>query len=170
MGFSSSTGFTSLEDLFVHQLNDLYDAEQQSLQFLPKMIDKATSPDLRQALTGHLHDTKQQLARLEKSFHIMGLTLERVTCVAMKGLVTEGEEIIDARGDSDVVDAALIAAAQRMEHCEIAGYGTARSFANQLGFNDIAKLLQQSLDEEGQADKELAEIAEQSASPVFISS
>lgn len=155
-----STEFNNLNDLFIQQLEDLYDAEQRLTKALPKMADAATNPDLKSAFQTHLQQTEGHVQRLESIFHRLGREPERETCDAMKGLIKEGETMIDAKGDKDVRDAALIAAAQRVEHYEMAGYGTVRTFAQQLGLDDIAQTLQQTLDEEGNANKMLTQIAE----------
>jgi ferritin-like metal-binding protein YciE len=160
MGLFSSKEFTTLEDLFVEQIQDLYDAEQRLVTALPKMADAASSPELKSAFQFHLNETKQQVKRLENVFNQLSRTPKRESCEAMKGLIKEGEQVVEAKGDLAVKDAALIAAAQRVEHYEIAGYGAARAFAQQLGRREIAQSLQQTLDEEGKADKKLSEIAE----------
>lgn len=165
MGLFSSTEFTTMDDLFVEQIQDLYDAEQRLVEALPKMAHAATSPQLRSAFEQHLGQTENHVKRLEQVFADIGRQANRETCKGMKGLISEGSEIIEAKGDSGVKDAALIAAAQRVEHYEMAGYGAARSFAQALGRADLANLLQQTLDEEGQADKKLTEIALQSSNP-----
>jgi ferritin-like metal-binding protein YciE len=157
-----SLELNSLEDLFVNQLEDLYDAEKRITEALPKMADAANSRELKQAFQSHLLETQQQVARLEQIFGQLGREPERETCQAMKGLLSEGEQMIKATGDADVKDAALIAAAQRVEHYEMAGYGTARTIAQRLGHTDAARLLQTTLNEEGNADKKLTAIAEQS--------
>ena len=150
----------NLNDLFVHELEDLYDAEKRLTDALPKMAEAASNSDLKQAFQMHQAQTEQHVRRLEGIFQILGKTPERETCAAMKGLISEGSDAISAKGDPDVRDAALIAAAQRVEHYEIAGYGTLRTFANQLGLHDVANTLQQTLDEEGETDKKLTRIAE----------
>jgi ferritin-like metal-binding protein YciE len=160
MGLFSSMTLHSLNDLFVVQLQDLYDAEQRITKALHNMVDAASNKQLRSAFQSHLRETEQHVKRLEKIFDILGLTARRETCEAMKGLIAEGDEAINAGGDREVRDAALIAAAQRVEHYEIAGYGTVRTLAQHLGFKDIAHILQQTLDEEGAADKKLTQIAE----------
>jgi ferritin-like metal-binding protein YciE len=160
MGLFSSMTLNSLNDLLVLQIEDLYDAEQRIMKALPKMADAATNKDLKSAFQKHLRETEQHVTRLEKVFSILGLTARRETCEAMKGLIAEGEEAVSAAGDPNVRDAALIAAAQRVEHYEIAGYGTVRTLAEQLGHNEIARILQQTLDEEGACDKKLTQIAE----------
>jgi len=162
MGLFSSMTLNSLNDLFVAQIQDLYDAEQRLTQALPKMAEAASSPRLRSAFQQHLRETEQHVARLEKVFGTIGATPERETCDAMKGLIAEGDEAISATGEPSVKDAALIAAAQRVEHYEIAGYGTVRTLAEQLGRPEVARILQQTLDEEGACDKKLTEIAESS--------
>lgn len=162
MSLFGSQTFNSLEDLFVNQIEDLYDAEKRITKALPKMIDAASSPNLKQALQKHLTETQQQVDRLERVFKQINRTPERETCEAMKGLLSEGEEMVSAEGASDVKDAAIIAAAQRVEHYEISGYGTARTFAQRLGYSDAALLLQNTLQEEVAADKKLTEIAESS--------
>lgn len=160
MGLFTSTEFNSLEDLLVDQLQDLYDAETRLVSALPKMADAASDTRLKSAFTSHLTETKQQVNRLEQAFKLLNLDAKGKSCEAMKGLVKEGEEMISAKGDSSIKDAALIAAAQRVEHYEMAGYGSARTFAQRCGRQDIAALLQQTLDEEGNADKKLTQIAE----------
>lgn len=162
MGLFTSTELNSLEDLFEQQLGDLYDTEQRLISALPKMAKAAHSSNLKHAFTEHLEETKRQANRLEQIFQQLGKKPKRETCEAMKGLVSEGEEMIQAKGDEDVKDAALIAAAQRVEHYEMAGYGTARTFAQRLGHQQAAELLQQTLDEEKHADQLLTKIAEQS--------
>ena len=154
--------FESLDDLLVEQLQDLYDAEKQLTKALPEMVEAATNSELKDAFDSHFRETQEHVRRLDNIFAILGKDAESTTCEAMKGLLSEGEEVIDAEGDKDVKDAALIAAAQRVEHYEIAVYGTARTFAERLGYSDIASILQKTLDEEGAADKKLTVVAEQS--------
>jgi ferritin-like metal-binding protein YciE len=161
MGLFSSENLDSFETLFKEQLQDLYDAEQRLVKALPKMADAAHNNNLRIAFQQHLRETQEQVKRLERVFQQMGWKAEPKTCQAMKGLVEEGQEAIDATGDPAVKDAALIAAAQRVEHYEIAGYGTVRTFAQRLGKQEAAKLLQQTLDEEAATDKKLTQLAEQ---------
>jgi ferritin-like metal-binding protein YciE len=150
----------SLQELFVNELRDLYSAEQQLVSALPKMAGAATSNDLQNAFTKHLEQTRTHVTRLEKIFNALGTTGAGKECQAMKGLIKEGEDAINAMGDTAVKDAALIAAAQRVEHYEIAGYGTVRTFADKLGFDDAASILQDTLDEEGATDKKLTSLAE----------
>src|SRR5437868_13742763 len=129
MGLFTSTHFDSFEDLFVDQLQDLYDAEQRLVKALPKMMDAAHNPSLKAAIRQHFQETQNHVSRLERVFQSIGRSAQTKTCEAMKGLVSEGDEAISATGNPDVKDAALIAAAQRVEHYEMAGYGTARTFA-----------------------------------------
>jgi len=162
MGFFTSHEFRTLDDLLINQLQDLYDAEQQISDALPKMERAATHPQLKSAFREHLGQTQQHVTRLDRVIGMMGPDSERETCQAMKGIIREGEDAVDAGGDPSVKDAALIAAAQRVEHYEIAVYGTARTFARQLGRDEIADILQQTLDEEKQTDQKLTKIAESS--------
>jgi len=160
MGMFTSQRYETLEELFVCQLKDLYDAENRLVKALPKMRDAANSPTLKEAFSNHLIETERQVERLEEVFRSIGSKAEAETCDAMKGLISEGEDMIDAKGDPNVLDAGLIASAQRVEHYEIAGYGTARTLAKQLGHLDAAELLQNTLDEEASADSTLTMIAE----------
>lgn len=168
MGLFSSTELDSLDELFLHQLKDLYDAEYRLTDALPKMTERASHASLKNAFMTHLEETEKQIERLEMIFENIGQEPERVKCAAMVGLIAEGDEVLDAEGDPDVIDAALIAAAQRVEHYEISGYGTARAFAQRLGNSYAAELLQQSLDEEGSADKKLTEIALRKVNPSAV--
>jgi len=162
MGFLTRTEFNSLEDLFVEQLKDVYDAEQRLVEALPKMADAAHSSSLKNAFIAHLEETRNHVTRLEEVFNSIGVEPERQTCQAMKGLVSEGSEMIDSKGSNPAVkDAGLIAAAQRVEHYEMAAYGTARTFAEQLGLSQAADLLQSTLDEEEAADEKLTQLATQ---------
>lgn len=149
----------TLEDLYVEELKDLYDAEKQLVKALPKMAKAATSSDLRSAFTGHLEETKEHVRRLEKLFAQLDMKAKGKTCKAMKGLVAEGAEAIKEH-EASVLDAALIASAQRVEHYEMAGYGTLQSFAKQLGNEKAVQLLQQTFSEEKAADNKLSNIAE----------
>src|SRR5438552_219807 len=125
--------FNNLNDLFVHELKDLYDAEQRLTDALPKMADAAHNPELKSAVVDHLEQTKTHVRRLDDIFARINTPSERVTCDAMKGLISEGQGILKASGDNDTIDAGLIAAAQKVEHYEIASYGTVRNFAQRLG-------------------------------------
>ena len=154
--------FNSLDDLFWAEIADLYDAEQRLTKALPKMAASAHSPELRKAFEQHLSETEGQVRRLEQIFSSLDHKRDGATCEAMKGLIQEGDQMATAKGNPDVRDAALIAAAQRVEHYEISGYGSARVFAHRLGYNDAARLLQQTLDEEKHTDQKLNMLAEQS--------
>ena len=150
----------SLKDLYIDELKDLYNAENQLLKALPKMARKASAPELKKAFQDHLAQTEGHVNRLEKIFKGLGEKPSGKTCKAMKGLVEEGKEIIEEDGDDSVLDAALIGAAQRVEHYEIAGYGVVRTFASLLGEEDAVGLLQRTLNEEGETDKKLTKLAE----------
>jgi ferritin-like metal-binding protein YciE len=152
--------FDTLKDALVHELQDLYNAEKQLVSALPKLIDAVSHASLKEAIGAHLDETKNHVLRLEKIFNSLGINGSSETCEAMKGLLEEADELISAEGDPSVKDALLIGAAQRVEHYEMAAYGTARSFAQSLGLGDVASLLQATLDEEGAADKKLTTIAE----------
>ncbi len=162
MALFTSTKLESLNDLFVEQLEDLYDAERRLTKALPDMAAAAQNSELKKAFESHRRETEGHVKRLEEVFSMVGRKAKAHTCEAMKGLLTEGREMIEAQGDSNVRDAALIASAQRVEHYEIAGYGSARTFAEQLGHKEAVELLQKTLDEEGAADKTLTQIAERS--------
>jgi ferritin-like metal-binding protein YciE len=151
---------SNLQELFIHELRDLYSAEQQLVTALPKMAQQAHSTDLKDAFNHHLDQTRNHVSRLNEIFSNLGTTGSGEECEAMKGLIKEGEDIMKATGNADVKDAALIAAAQRVEHYEMAGYGTVRTYAEELGYNEAADLLQQTLDEEGKANKKLTSLAE----------
>jgi ferritin-like metal-binding protein YciE len=150
----------SLRDLYVDQLKDLYNAENQLVKALPKMAKKASAPELKRAFQDHWEQTKTHVNRLEQIFKGLGEKPTGKTCKAMKGLVEEGKEVIDEDGDDSVLNAALIGAAQRVEHYEIASYGVARTFASLLGESDASSVLQQTLEEEGETDKKLTKLAE----------
>jgi len=151
----------SFEDLFHHELKDLYSAEKQLTKALPKMAKAATNEELKAAFESHLEETEGQVERLEQIFKQLDIPTSRVQkCKAMEGLIEEGKDILEEDMEPELLDAALICAAQRVEHYEIAGYGCARTFAQMLGRDDIVELLQATLDEEGNADKKLTEIAE----------
>jgi ferritin-like metal-binding protein YciE len=149
----------SLHDLFVEQLQDLYSAETQLVQALPKMASAASHDPLKQAFEHHLQETRDHVSRLTDIFGELGTTPGSETCEAMQGLIAEGEEVVQAQGDPAVKDAALIAAAQRVEHYEIAAYGTVRTLADELDMGNAKDILDQTLDEESNADKLLTKIA-----------
>jgi ferritin-like metal-binding protein YciE len=157
--------FNNLNELLVHELKDLYDAEQRLTEALPKMAEAAHNAELKQAFLSHYQQTKTHVDRLEQVFSRLNEDADRETCPAMKGLIDEGSHMIKASGDPATLDAGLIAAAQKVEHYEIASYGTVRNYAKRLGFQDVADTLQMTLDEEGEADKLLTQIAESSANP-----
>jgi len=149
----------SLHDVLTHELQDLFDAEKQLLQALPKMAQAASNQELREAFEHHLSETQDHVQRLEDIFGGLGISGAGETCEAMRGLIKEGEKTISTEGDPTAKDAAIIAAAQRVEHYEIAAYGTARTIAGELGLDDAQDLLDQTLDEEANADKLLTKIA-----------
>jgi ferritin-like metal-binding protein YciE len=150
----------SLDDLFVHTLQDIYYAEQQITKALPKMISKVTTPELKQGLDQHLGQTRNHIKRLEQVFQMHGETPKAVTCPAIDGILEEANEIMGDAKDQDVLDAAAAAAAQAVEHYEIARYGTLIAWARELGRDDCASVLEQTLPEEKAADLKLTEIAE----------
>ncbi|HWG85779.1 MAG TPA: ferritin-like domain-containing protein [Deinococcales bacterium] len=151
-----------LRHLLEHELKDLYSGESQIISALPKMAEAASHPELRQAFETHLEQTREQARRLEQVAESLGMSYEGHECKGMKGILEEGKEILaeKSKGDPDVIDAALISAAQRVEHYEMAGYGTARTLARQLGEKEAAEVLQVILDEEGETDKLLTRLAE----------
>jgi ferritin-like metal-binding protein YciE len=149
----------TLDDLFVHTLQDIYYAENQIVKNLPTMVQKAGNPQLKAAFEHHLQETRMQVQRLEQVFQMHGLEPKAVTCQAMDGILAEAKEIISDCDDQQVCDAAMLSAAQAVEHYEMTRYGTLIAFARQLGRNDCASVLQQTLDEEKAADKTLSVIA-----------
>jgi ferritin-like metal-binding protein YciE len=157
---SRTMKLNTLEDLFVEQLRDLYDAENQLVKALPKMAKASSCDKLKSAFESHLEETKHHVERLEQVFKTLGQKASGKTCAAMKGLVTEGSEMISENAAPDVKDAGLIAAAQRVEHYEMAGYGCVRTWARQLGKTEAVRLLEQTLNEEKAADQKLNTIAE----------
>lgn len=155
----------NLTDLFHHELKDLYSAEGQIEKALPKMIDKTSDEELRQALSDHLKQTREQKKRIEKICEDLDCSPRGHKCKGMEGLIEEGSDLLKKNKDEidpHVRDAGIIAAAQRIEHYEMAGYGTARTMAEKLGLHDAADMLQKTLDEEGEADRLLSRIAERS--------
>lgn len=151
--------FDNLRELYLSELKDLYNAEKQITKAMPKLIKSAYHDELKAALQQHLAVTEEQIARLEEIFDELGATPGNQRCKGMAGLIEEGESMVKDGQEPDVTDAAIIAAAQRVEHYEMAGYGTVREFAETLGFNRASQLLQRSLDEEKKADMTLTEIA-----------
>jgi len=151
----------SLYDLYVSELKDLYSAEDQIIKTLPKVIEKVQSSELRQALQNHLEETRGHVARLEQVFEMHGVEAKKQKCKGMEGILDEGDEMIGKDAPPAVRDAAIISACQRVEHYEIAAYGTVRTYAQQLGQERAATVLQETLDEESAADEKLTQIANQ---------
>lgn len=149
----------NLQQLYLKELRDLYDAENQITEALPKLIDAAQNSELKSALQEHLTVTKNQISRLDRIFQTLNEKPSGETCKGMKGVIKEGDEIVSAGGDPSTVDAGIISAAQRVEHYEMAGYGTVRTYARLLGNEEHARLLQQTLQEEEDADQKLTQIA-----------
>ena len=154
------TTMDSLRDLLIHELKDLHNAESQLTKALPKVIKAVSNKKLREAISAHLEETRSHVERLEQAFEILDERPRGTKCDAMEGLIKEGEKLLQEDAEAEVLDAALIAAAQRIEHYEMAGYDCARAFARQLGETDVARLLKQTLDEESAANKKLTQIAE----------
>ncbi len=150
----------SLHDLYVEELKDLWSAENQILKALPRMIKAATHPRLKKAFTAHERQTEQHVSRLERICKELGVSPRGKKCVGMEGLIQEGKDLIKEKPDKDVLDAGLISAAQHVEHYEMAGYGTCRTWARLLGYDEQARLLQTTLDEEQQTDLDLTALAE----------
>jgi ferritin-like metal-binding protein YciE len=150
----------SLQSLFLEELKDIYNAEKQLVQALPRMAKAAGNPELQQAFTNHLRETQGQVQRLERIFKDLGLAARGKRCVGMEGLIEEGKEKMQEKGEESVIDAALIASAQKVEHYEIAAYGCLRTYAQILGHESAAKLLAETLAEEEAADEKLNQIAE----------
>lgn len=149
----------SLKDLLVDELKDLYSAEKQLVKALPKMAKAASNEELKEGILAHLEETKGHVERLEEAFGKLGVAAKAKTCEAMKGLIKEGEEAIELDAPDSVRDACIIGAAQRVEHYEMAAYGTARAFAEALGEDDVVELLQETLDEEGETNKKLTAVS-----------
>lgn len=160
MALFTSTEFNSLNDLFLDQLQDVYDAEHRMAGVLPKMAETATAMPLATAFRDHHQETERQIERLERVFELLGEKPARKSCDAMKGLISEGDEVLQAKGSPEVIDAALICAAQRVEHYEMAAYGCLRNIASRLGLTEARELLQETLNEEGEADHKLTSIAD----------
>jgi ferritin-like metal-binding protein YciE len=150
----------TLDDVLEAELKDLYSAEKQLVEALPDIAEAASSDKLKDAVNEHLEETRGHVRRLEQVFEAIGVKPQAEHCDGMEGLISEGSEVAEMKGDGDARDAALIGAAQRVEHYEIAAYGTARTIAKQLGHDDAAKLLSETLDEESAADEKLTKIAE----------
>jgi ferritin-like metal-binding protein YciE len=159
MGFFTKD-IETMDDLFVHMLRDIYYAEQQIVKALPEMIDKASDPQLKQAFQAHLGETKNHVTRLEQVFKMHGTEPKGIDCPAIDGIIEEADDIIGEVSDKQVLNAALIAAAQAVEHYEMTRYGTLVAWAKQLGRSDCASVLQKTLDEEKAADQKLTSMAE----------
>lgn len=159
----------TLNDLFVKELRDMYSAERQLIQTLPKMAKKANSPELAQAIETHLGETEQQAERLEHVFEMLDVSSRGPACKGMKGIIDEGKDVLAESEEPDVLDAGIIASAQKVEHYEIAGYGTLCEYANVLGHSEIADLLHKTLEEEKAADQKLSALAEQGINAMAIS-
>ena len=150
-----------LHQLFIDELEDMYSSEHQIVHSLPKLIKAASLPDLKEAITNHLKETQNQVKRIERIFSILSITPKEKTCEAMEGLLKEADELVENKAKSPTLDAAIISAAQKVEHYEIASYGTLRSFAKHLDLDsEISELLQETLNEEGNADKKLTKLAD----------
>lgn len=150
----------TLHDLYLDELKDLYSAENQLIHALPKMVKAAQSPELRQAFSSHLEQTEEHARRIEEIVSTIGASAKGKKCVGMEGVIGEGKEVMEEDFEEGVMDIALIAAAQRVEHYEMAGYGCARAMAETLGYRDAVELLQQTLNEEKEADEKLTQIAQ----------
>jgi ferritin-like metal-binding protein YciE len=155
----ASERLNSLQDLLEHEIKDLYSAETQLIDALPEMAKAASNPKLKKAFEDHLRETENQLERLNQVAKTLKLDPKGETCAAMKGLIKEGKDMIKMKGEENVKDAGLIASAQRIEHYEIAGYGAAHTYAQQLDFKDAAKLLEETLKEEKNTDTKLNKLA-----------
>jgi len=149
----------SLRDLMIDELKDLYSAENQILKALPKMIKKADSPELKQGFEKHLKETEGQVGRLDQIFQELEVSPKGKKCKGMEGVIEDGKELMEKNAEPEVMDAGLIGAAQHVEHYEIAGYGCARTYAELLGLNEVARLLQKTLDEEKATDEKLSQLA-----------
>lgn len=153
----------TLHDLFESELKDAYSGEQQMIESLPKMMEAASSPELKKDFQKHLEQTKNQAARLEEIFEMLDMEPEAEKCKGMAGIIADGEKMIKAKGENHVKDAALIAAAQKAEHYEIATYGTLREFAKILGEDDVVQIINETLKEESETDKLLTSVATKGA-------
>jgi ferritin-like metal-binding protein YciE len=155
-----SKDIKTLDDLFVHQLQDIYYAEKQIVSALPKMIDKATAPELKQGLQSHLTETEEHVRRLEQVFEMHGAEIKTTKCPAINGIIEEANEVSGEVEDKQVLDAAIVASAQAVEHYEMTRYGTLIAWAKQLGRADCASVLEKTLNEEKAADRKLTTLAE----------
>ena len=150
----------SLDDLFVHELRDMYNAEKQITAALPRMAKATEAPELKKAFETHLAETEKQIERLEKCFELLGIPARGKKCEGMAGIIEEGKSVLEMEGDANVIDAALIASAQKVEHYEIGSYGTAIAWAEALGLTEVAEVLNETLAEEKAADEKLSALAE----------
>lgn len=150
----------SLDDLFVHELRDMYNAEKQITAALPRMAKATEAPELKKAFETHLAETEKQIERLEKCFELLGIPARGKKCEGMAGIIEEGKSVLEMEGDANVIDAALIASAQKVEHYEIASYGCLATYAEMLGYDQVKKLLGQTLAEEEATDEKLTQLAE----------
>jgi ferritin-like metal-binding protein YciE len=157
-----SKDIKTMDDLFVHALQDVFHTENKIVKSMPKMIEKATNPQLKQAFQSHLGETREHLTRLEEVFRMSGVRPQVLDCPAIESIVEEAEDVVGEAENQEVLDAALLAAAQAVEHYEMTRYGTLIAWARQLGRNDCAQLLQRTLEEEKAADRKLTSIAETS--------
>jgi ferritin-like metal-binding protein YciE len=155
-----SIDIDNLQELFIEQLRDLYDGEEQITKALPKLIEKASNNDLKSALQEHLDVTHQQITRLDSIFQELGEKSSGETCKGMKGVLAEGDDLVSKGSDPAVTDASIITSCQRVEHYEMAGYGTVKTFARQLGLERVSQILNQILDEEKEADHKLTQLAD----------
>jgi ferritin-like metal-binding protein YciE len=151
---------TTLREAFLDEIRDIYHAEKQLVKALPKMAKAATSPDLKGALENHLSETENQISRIEQVFELVGEKPETKTCAGMAGIIEEGSDVLGGNVEPQVLDALIIASAQRAEHYEMAAYGTVAAWAEDLGLTDAAELLRETLDEEKEADETLSTLAE----------
>ncbi len=165
-----SSKLHSLRDLLIHQMKDIYYAEKQVYKALGKLAKTATNENLRTAFVNHREETATHITRLEQAFSAMGIPAKAVKCPAIEGLITEANELVEESAEPGVMDAALIASAQRVEHYEIAAYGCIRSFAEKLGLSKVVKLAQQTIQEEGAADQLLTQIAESAVNAAAVES
>lgn len=151
----------SLRELFIEELQDLYSAEQQIIEAVPGMVEEASAPELKRAFNEHLEQTRNQVRRLDQIFDQLGNKVDREdkTCKGMEGIIDDAKELLDSDAEPEVMDAGMISAAQRVEHYEIAGYGTVRTYAQLLGRKDWAQLLEQTLEEEKETDRKLNQLA-----------
>lgn len=155
----------TMEDILLEELKDLYSAEQQIMEAMPKVIQRASAKELKQVLTNHMEETKGQIARLEQVESILNKRLSGGKCEAMEGLIRECQDVLSLSGNPALIDVLITGACQRIEHYEIAGYGTARTIAEQMGYDDVADLCQTTLDEESNADEELTRVSEDEILP-----